>query len=280
LATTPSLPVLVGTLALVGLVSGPINPLLATIRHERIPAELRGRVFGTFSAIALVAQPLGLLLAGFLIDGIRFRPTVLLLAGGAQPLGVVSGSSSSLCRRCARWTRPSRRPPGSEDHAGGDDHHAPADPAPWPAPGAAGAQRRLARRQPPDRAGDPQVRARDDRRRFVPIGRPSWAHAAPPRAFVIAALFVTGLAVLAPTPLASTVLQEPLPAELLGRILGAFPATVLVAAPLGILLTGAQIETVGLRPLLLAQGIACFAITLSIAANPAFRELDGEGGGQ
>ena len=89
LATTPSLPVLVGALALVGLVSGPINPLVATIRHERIPAELRGCVFGTFSAIALVAQPLGLLLAGFLVDGIGFRPTVLLLAGGAQPLGVV-----------------------------------------------------------------------------------------------------------------------------------------------------------------------------------------------
>jgi hypothetical protein len=45
-------------------------------------------------------------------------------------------------------------------------------------------------------------------------------------------------------------------------------------------MSGALIETVGLRPLLLAQGIACFAITLSIAANPAFRELDGEGGGQ
>ena len=95
----------------------------------------------------------------------------------------------------------------------------------------------------------------------------------------IASLFVTGVAAGALNPLAGTVLQERIPAELRGRVLGAFLATVLVAAPLGVLLTGALIETVGLRPLLLAQGIACFAITLSIAANPAFRELDGEARG-
>ncbi|MDP9363252.1 MAG: MFS transporter, partial [Chloroflexota bacterium] len=89
LATDPSVPVLVAALALAGVVMGPVNPLLVTIRHERIPPDLRGRVFGTFSAVAVGAQPLGLLLAGFLIDGVGFRPTVLLLAGAAQLLGVL-----------------------------------------------------------------------------------------------------------------------------------------------------------------------------------------------
>lgn len=96
LAVSPPLPVLVGTLALAGIVIGPINPLLVTIRHERIPPALRGRVFATFSAIAMGAQPVGLLVAGLLIDGVGFRPTVLLLAGSAQLLGVALLFAPSL----------------------------------------------------------------------------------------------------------------------------------------------------------------------------------------
>lgn len=88
LAAEPSLPMLVGTLALVGLIGGPINPLLVTVRHERIPPELRGRVFGAFSAIAMLAQPVGMFVAGTAIEGIGFRPTVLLLAAGSQALGI------------------------------------------------------------------------------------------------------------------------------------------------------------------------------------------------
>lgn len=88
LAASPTLPVLVATFGLAAVLGGPINPLLVTVRHERIPAELRGRVFATFSALAMLAQPAGLLLGGVLIDAVGFRPTVLLLAAGAQLVGV------------------------------------------------------------------------------------------------------------------------------------------------------------------------------------------------
>jgi len=71
-----------------GFVIGPINPLAVTVRHERIPPELRGRVFATFSAIALAVGPFGVLLAGWLIDAIGFSPTLLLLAIGAQLVGL------------------------------------------------------------------------------------------------------------------------------------------------------------------------------------------------
>jgi MFS family permease len=79
-ALKPPLPLLAVALALDGLAIGPGNPLLVTIRHERTPAELRGRVFGTFSAIAQVATPLGIVLAGYLVEGLGLRITLLALS--------------------------------------------------------------------------------------------------------------------------------------------------------------------------------------------------------
>jgi len=46
---------------------------MVTIRHERSPAELRGRVFSSFSAIAMVAQPLGMVAVGAAIEQLGFH---------------------------------------------------------------------------------------------------------------------------------------------------------------------------------------------------------------
>jgi MFS family permease len=88
LATLPPLPILVVVVATIAVVGGPINPLLVTVRHERIPPALRGRVFATFSSLAMLAQPAGLLLGGLLVEAVGFRPTVLLLATAAQFVGL------------------------------------------------------------------------------------------------------------------------------------------------------------------------------------------------
>jgi len=77
---TTSLPILLFVLVAVAVVYGPINALMVTIRHERIPAELRGRVFSTFSAITAVAAPLGILLAGYAIEHLGLRETIVLIA--------------------------------------------------------------------------------------------------------------------------------------------------------------------------------------------------------
>jgi MFS family permease len=77
-----------GVLALGGLIGGGLNPMLVTIRHQRIPAEMRGRVFSTFSAIASGAQPLGMALGGASVDRIGFVETVLVLAVLSQLVGV------------------------------------------------------------------------------------------------------------------------------------------------------------------------------------------------
>lgn len=76
LAVLPPLPVLVGTMLLGGVVSGPNGPLVATILQERTPAPLRGRVFGTTTALGFAAAPLGVAIAGFLIDAVGVQITV------------------------------------------------------------------------------------------------------------------------------------------------------------------------------------------------------------
>ncbi len=83
----PSVAVLATAMAISGVMLGPINPLAVTVRHERIPPELRGRVFSTFSAIALAVAPLGVLTSGYLIERLGFFATLLVFALGAQLLG-------------------------------------------------------------------------------------------------------------------------------------------------------------------------------------------------
>jgi MFS family permease len=78
---TPPVPVLIAVLFVSGIVGGPLNPLSVTVRQERIPAELRGRIFSTFSAIAMVSAPFGTALAGLLTEQRGLPLTLLALAG-------------------------------------------------------------------------------------------------------------------------------------------------------------------------------------------------------
>ncbi len=76
----PGLPVMLVVLALAALTDGPLTPMSVTIRHERTPEDLRGRVFSTFSAISTMAVPLGMAATGFLIGAIGLHDAVLCLA--------------------------------------------------------------------------------------------------------------------------------------------------------------------------------------------------------
>jgi MFS family permease len=77
LATTPPLYVIVPAFALGGILAGPLNPLIFTVLQERIPYEVRGRVFGVLNAVAMAGTPFGALLGGFLVEGVGLRPTVI-----------------------------------------------------------------------------------------------------------------------------------------------------------------------------------------------------------
>ena len=80
LAVHATLPALLVVLAIMGFATAPLNPLMVTIRHERIPIEMRGRVFSTYSAITQLVSPIGIVLGGFAIAAIGFHMTVLVLA--------------------------------------------------------------------------------------------------------------------------------------------------------------------------------------------------------
>ena len=82
LVALPPLPVAMAALALAGLGTGPINPLVFTVLQERVPAETRGRVFGTIIGTAMVAAPLGIAAAGFLIEAMGLQTVVAIVAGG------------------------------------------------------------------------------------------------------------------------------------------------------------------------------------------------------
>ncbi|BCL79070.1 MFS transporter [Ktedonobacteria bacterium brp13] len=75
----PILPLLFVVHALAGLAGGGLNPLIHTIMQERIPAEMRARVFGTTTAGVLVGIPLGTFVSGYVVTGIGFEYTLLLM---------------------------------------------------------------------------------------------------------------------------------------------------------------------------------------------------------
>ena len=68
IAMAPPYPILVVTMTLMGLAVAPLNPILMSIRQERVPVAYRARVFGTTTALAFIAIPLGQLIGGYLIE--------------------------------------------------------------------------------------------------------------------------------------------------------------------------------------------------------------------
>jgi len=85
-ATFPPLGVLVGAKFLSGIAGGPLNPVIDTVFLERIPEGMRGRVFGATHAAAWIAMPFGVLVAGWLIETVGLRAT--LLGSGAAYVAV------------------------------------------------------------------------------------------------------------------------------------------------------------------------------------------------
>lgn len=83
-----SFPVMLTVIFLLSLLGGGINPLLVTVRMERIPLELRGRVFATTSAIAMGAQPLGIVAGGALVEGLGLTTAVVIVAAIDSAIGL------------------------------------------------------------------------------------------------------------------------------------------------------------------------------------------------
>jgi MFS family permease len=59
--------------------AGPLNPIIDSVEYERVPANMRGRVFGTITAGAWVAMPLSLLVGGILAENYGLNPVLLVI---------------------------------------------------------------------------------------------------------------------------------------------------------------------------------------------------------
>ncbi|GHA70977.1 MFS transporter [Streptomyces termitum] len=85
---------------------------------------------------------------------------------------------------------------------------------------------------------------------------------------------VSGLGAGVLNPILTTVMYERVPEELRSRVAGASTAGVLMATPLGGLVTGLLVERAGLTATLLTVGGLYFLVTLAPAVFPAWRGLD------
>ncbi|MBX5446444.1 MFS transporter [Sphaerobacter sp.] len=96
LALEAPLWVIATCVAVEGVISAPINPLAMTLLQEATPAELRGRAFGLVTALGLAVSPLGLLMAGYIVDYAGLLPMLGLIAVSYLAAAAVCGTAPAF----------------------------------------------------------------------------------------------------------------------------------------------------------------------------------------
>ncbi len=86
--------------------------------------------------------------------------------------------------------------------------------------------------------------------------------------------FVRGLGAGLLTVIFSTVRQERIPRELRGRVTGLLISTAWIGMPLGWFSAGLSVDAIGPIPTFVAVSATYLAVTLSLFAIPALREMD------
>ncbi len=79
-AMYPPVSILIAVTLICSIGAGPINPIIGAIEFERIPVDMRGRVFGAITAGAWLAMPFGMLLGGVMTDNLGILPMFIGLA--------------------------------------------------------------------------------------------------------------------------------------------------------------------------------------------------------
>jgi MFS family permease len=75
----PWLPLIIAWNIIAGLCIAPVNPLIDTVLQERLPAEMRARVFGSISAGVLIGIPLGTFAGGYVAAWLGLKATLLVM---------------------------------------------------------------------------------------------------------------------------------------------------------------------------------------------------------
>jgi MFS family permease len=109
---------------------------------------------------------------------------------------------------------------------------------------------------------------------YIAIGIRFWALALRlPIPALIGIYVFNGLAVGPINPIAMTVEQEAIPAEMRARVFGASAAGYLAGIPIGGLVGGFLIGWIGLLPALFAMGACYLLVTSSLLINPALKDM-------
>lgn len=92
---------MIAAAAVCGLAAGSINPILGAAQFERVPAELRGRVFGLTAAGAWAGMPIGSILGGLGAEliGLRLSFAIIGIIYVAATLSPLVGGSWRLMER-------------------------------------------------------------------------------------------------------------------------------------------------------------------------------------
>ena len=75
----------------ISLAAGPINPILSTIVYERTPGELRARTLGTARAGMWAATPVGVLVAGAVLEVVPLEVELVVFGVGYWVVAVGLG---------------------------------------------------------------------------------------------------------------------------------------------------------------------------------------------
>jgi MFS family permease len=78
-AVYPPISILLITVLITSIGAGPLNPIIGAVEFERIPQDMRGRVFGAMTAGAWLAMPFGMLLGGVLTEEFGTFPMLISL---------------------------------------------------------------------------------------------------------------------------------------------------------------------------------------------------------
>ena len=96
LIATPSLGVAIGALFVAGFALGPPNPLTYSVLQERTLPRMLGRVLGAGVSLSMVGAPVGMVLCGYALEIIGFRPTLAGISAGYLAIGLLSFFSPVL----------------------------------------------------------------------------------------------------------------------------------------------------------------------------------------
>jgi len=86
--------------------AGPLNPIIDAVEYERIPPEMRGRVFGTITAGVWAAMPLSMLVAGVLSDRLGFQSVLI-------GIGLIYMATTASMALIPAMRLTERKPPGA-----------------------------------------------------------------------------------------------------------------------------------------------------------------------